>query len=86
MSQHCSKHRLRTCVDRSKLIFNEESSDKTINHSSAFVDMPVATRSACCERLDRSSDSQVIDKDYCRTLIFRATHTLTTTAALEHLA
>ncbi|KRY40253.1 hypothetical protein T01_11172 [Trichinella spiralis] len=50
------------CVDvlLSKLTLNEESSDKSINSPSAFVDMPVQTTSACCEKLDRNSDSQVI--------------------------
>ncbi|KRY61855.1 hypothetical protein T11_7921, partial [Trichinella zimbabwensis] len=31
-----------------------------MNYSSAFVDMPVATTSGCCEKPDRNSDSQVI--------------------------
>ncbi|KRY55583.1 hypothetical protein T03_17388 [Trichinella britovi] len=48
------------CILRSKLNLNEESSDKSINSQSAFVDMPVRTTSACCEKLDRNSDSQVI--------------------------
>ncbi|KRY20099.1 hypothetical protein T12_11455 [Trichinella patagoniensis] len=50
------------CVDilRSKLTLNEESSDKSINSQSALVDMPVRTTSACCEKPDRNSDSQVI--------------------------
>ncbi|KRX69673.1 hypothetical protein T06_16673 [Trichinella sp. T6] len=48
------------CVLRSKLNLNEESTDKSTNSQSAFVDMPVRTTSACCEKLDRNSDSQVI--------------------------
>ncbi|XP_003366762.1 conserved hypothetical protein [Trichinella spiralis] len=47
-------------VLRSKLTLNEESSDKSINYQFAFVDMSVRTTSACCEKPDRNSDSQVI--------------------------
>ncbi|KRZ71116.1 hypothetical protein T10_7422 [Trichinella papuae] len=32
--------------------------NKSMNYSSAFVDMPVATTSGCCEKPDRNSDSQ----------------------------
>ncbi|KRY36375.1 hypothetical protein T01_3644 [Trichinella spiralis] len=44
------------CVDIlcSKLTLNEESSEKSIISPSAFVDMPVRTTSACCEKPDRN--------------------------------
>ncbi|KRX68205.1 hypothetical protein T09_3843 [Trichinella sp. T9] len=32
-----------------------------MSYSSVFVDMPVATTSACCEEPDRNSDTQVVD-------------------------
>ncbi|KRZ64157.1 hypothetical protein T10_12654 [Trichinella papuae] len=34
--------------------------NKSMNYLSAFVDMPAATTSGCCEKPDRNSDSQVI--------------------------
>ncbi|KRZ98212.1 hypothetical protein T08_3953 [Trichinella sp. T8] len=53
MSQHCSKHRLSTYVDRCP---DEE---KLINSPSGFGDTTVRTTFACCEKPDRNSDSQV---------------------------
>ncbi|KRY40452.1 hypothetical protein T01_6957 [Trichinella spiralis] len=43
-----------------KFIFNEQSSEKSIDPPSALADMPLPATSACCEKPDRNSDSQVI--------------------------
>ncbi|KRX77516.1 hypothetical protein T06_14894 [Trichinella sp. T6] len=50
------------CINllQTKFIFNEQSSEKSINSSSDFADVPLPTTSACCEKPDRNSHSHVI--------------------------
>ncbi|KRX58168.1 hypothetical protein T09_1029 [Trichinella sp. T9] len=43
-----------------KFIFNEQSSEKSINSPSDFADVPLPTTSARCEKPDRNSHSHVI--------------------------
>ncbi|KRY26666.1 hypothetical protein T01_15537 [Trichinella spiralis] len=74
------------CVDIlcSKLTLNEESSEKSIISPLAFVDMPVRTTSACCEKPDRnmilrSSTTPILEYFTRPTQKLLATYTLRAT-------